>query len=388
MAYIGNEFNPTIMAESVREKPTVLYVDDVPMNLKLFEATFRNDYDLILTEDPREVLKILEEKEVQVLVSDQRMPEMSGTDLLEAVADKFPDIRRYLLTAFTDTETVIEGVNKGRIHGYIKKPMQPDEIRQSIQNSLEVYHLRKRNQQMMKELEEMNKELVNMDVLKSEIINSISNEISTPLNRIMGTLHLLKNKIQGDELSEVVNILDNSVFKLEQFSLLAKQISVLKSPGYKLKSNKLALKQVIQFSTIETKEELKEQGITLRKELQESEDDVFGDSSLLVSCLVNLIQFAKEHTNMGGEIFVYTTRQEGLLSCCVKDQGANYTASQFDILASQFSSGDNAMNLNMGIGLALSQMIMDVHSGVVLFEKTKDQAGCLKMVFPAAAESG
>jgi len=61
-----------------RDKPTVLYVDDLPMNLKLFEATFRDDYDLILSKSPEEVLGILEEREVQVLVSDQRMPKMMG----------------------------------------------------------------------------------------------------------------------------------------------------------------------------------------------------------------------------------------------------------------------------------------------------------------------
>ena len=135
-----------------QEKPTVLYVDDVLVNRELFKATFSNDFNLILTEDPKEVLKILEEKEVQVLVSDQRMPEMTGTELLEIVAEKYPDIRRYLLTAYTDTEIVIEAINKGRIHGYIKKPMQSDEIRQSINSSLEVYHLRKKNREMMEEL--------------------------------------------------------------------------------------------------------------------------------------------------------------------------------------------------------------------------------------------
>ncbi len=146
-----------------QDKPTVLYVDDLPMNLKLFEATFRKDYDVILTDSPKEALNILEKKEIQVLVSDQRMPEMSGTELLQIVAKKYPDIRRYLLTAFTDTETVIEAVNKGRVHGYIKKPMAPDEIRQSINSSLEVYHLKKRNKQILEELEKVNKELLNVD---------------------------------------------------------------------------------------------------------------------------------------------------------------------------------------------------------------------------------
>jgi two-component system sensor histidine kinase/response regulator len=365
-----------------QDKPTVLYVDDLPMNLKLFEATFRNDYDLILTESPGEALKIIQEKEIQVLVSDQRMPEMSGTELLEIVSEKYPNIRRFLLTAFTDIETVIEAINVGRVHGYIKKPMDADQVRRSINSSLEMYYLRKKNQQILKELEKVNAELLNMDGLKSEIINSISSEISNPLNRIMGTLHLLKTKIEGDELTEVVNILDHSVFTLEQFSMMAQQISLLKSPGFKLKRSKVSLKQVIQFGAIETIEELKEQGIQLKRDPESRDHEVEGDSGLLVSCLVSLIRFAREHTENNGEIRVDTEVLNGSLTCCVEDQGVNYTEPMFDLLNSQFSEKDLPLNLNMGIGLAVSQMIMDAHGGRLIFQKSGEEKGQLKMVFP------
>jgi len=365
-----------------QDKPTVLYVDDLAINLKLFEATFRRDYDILLTESPREALKIIEQKEVQVLVSDQRMPEMTGTELLKIVAEKHPRIRRYLLTAFTDTETVIEGVNKGRIHGYIKKPMQADEIRQSIRHSLEVYSLREKNDQILEELARVNQELLNLDGLKSEIINSISNEISTPLNRIMGTLHLLKSKIEGDELSDVVNILDHSVFKLEQFSMLAKQISQLKSPGFKLKKSSVSLKQVVQFGAIETSGELKEQGITLQRSPDMIDHNIDGDSGLLVSCLVSLIHFAREHTENNGTIQISSISENGQVTCRVEDQGANYTNTHFELMARHFSVENNSMNLTMGIGLAVSQMIMEAHGGSLEFEKTTNQYGCLKMIFP------
>ena len=365
----------------VQEKPTVLYVDDLPMNLKLFEATFKKDYNIILSETPSEVLQILEEKEIQVLVSDQRMPNMSGTELLEIVSEKYPDVRRFLLTAYTDTETVIEAVNRGRVHGYIKKPLHADEIRQSIKNSLEVYHLRKKNKQILKELETANTELLNMDGLKSEIINSISSEISNPLNRIMGTLHLLKSKIEGDELTEVVNILDQSVFKLEQFSMLAQQISILKTPGFNLKNSDVSLKQVIQFGAIETKEELKEQGINLKRNPEIPDIKVEGDSGLLVSCLVSLIRFAKEHTETNGEIRVFAESQQGGIACLVADQGGNYPDGVFDVLTNHFSEKDAPLSLTMGIGLAVSQMIMEAHGGHVIFQKTQETHGQLIMVF-------
>ena len=363
-------------------KPAVLYVDDVPVNLVLFKETFKHDFDITLTEYPEEAIKIIEEKEIQVIISDQRMPGMTGIELLEIVSKKYPDIRRYLLTAFTDTETVIDAVNVGRVHGYIKKPFKADEVRTTIFNSLEVYLLKKKNGQILVELEKVNAELLNMDGLKSEIINSIGNEISPPLNRIMGTLHLLKSKIEGDELTEVVNILDQSVFKLEQFSTLAQQISILKSPGYELEKQQVSLKQVIQFSAIETSEELKDIDISLKKQLDSDDKQINGDSDLLVSCLVSLIRFAKEHTGNKGEILMSFSVQDGNVVCQVEDGGANYSDPLFGILSDQFSTKNNPLNLAMGIGLAVSQIIMDAHGGHLIFEKVSGEKGNMKMVFP------
>ena len=365
-----------------QDKPVVLYVDDSSVNLILFKETFKNDYELILTEYPEEALKILEEREVQVLVSDQRMPNMSGTELLEIVAEKHPDVRRYLLTAFTDAETVIEAVNVGRVHGYIKKPLKSDEIRASINSSLEIYQLRKKNQQILEELEQANAELLNLDGLKSEIIDSMINEITNPLNRIMGTLSLLKSKIEGDELSEVVNIMDQSVIKLEQFSSLARQISILKSPGYALDKQEVSISQVIQFASIETMEELKEQGIGVKNGGSSEDLKVGGDSDLLVGSLINLLHFAREHTGNQGEILVSTFHQDGEVEVLVQDGGKEYDDNQSELLSKQFSASNTSLNLSMGIGLAVSQMIMEAHGGYLQFDRTKEGHGQMKMVMP------
>ena len=365
-----------------QDKPVVLYVDDVPVNLMLFKETFKKDFDITLTEFPKEALKILEEKEIQVVVSDQRMPEMTGIELLEIVAEKYPDIRRYLLTAYTDAETVIDAVNVGRVHGYIKKPFQSDEVRATIKNSVEVFQLKKKNQQILEELEKVNAELLNMDGLKSEIINSIGNEITPPLNRIMGTLHLLKTKVEGDELTEVVNILDKSVFKLEQFSTLAQQISKLKSPGFSLEKRQVSMQELIQYSAIETSEELKDLDITLKKHVDTGDHQIQGDSDLLVSCLVNLIHFAKEHTSDSGEISITSSNINDAMECHVEDGGNNYSDTLFGILSDQFSSNDIPLNLTMGIGLTVSQIIMEAHGGRLIFEKSKDKNGKMKMVLP------
>ena len=107
------------MAESFEIKPNVLYIDDLQTNLVLFRATFEKDYNVIITDSGTKAFKILKNQDIQVLVTDQRMPEVTGTELLEIVAREYPDIRSFLLTAYTDFETVVEAINKGHIQGYI-----------------------------------------------------------------------------------------------------------------------------------------------------------------------------------------------------------------------------------------------------------------------------
>jgi signal transduction histidine kinase len=288
------------------------------------------------------------------------------------------------LTAFTDFETVVEAVNKGHIHGYINKPLQADEVRLAINNSLELYSLRVKNREMMAELEIANKELTSLDGLKSEIIKVISQEIRNPLNRIMGTLHLLKDKIEGEELSDVVNILDNSVSRLEEFSSMTEQISILKSPGHKLKISEIPVKRIIEYSIIEASERLKEQEIELDLQIEDENALVDGELHLLVSCLVNLVRNAIDHSQSGSEILIKTMRNEDKFYCSVVDQGKSYNEQLLEELSSQFMEGNRKLNLSLGIDLGLAQMIMEAHNGCIQFESTKDQRGRVNMIFNCA----
>jgi signal transduction histidine kinase len=380
------------MPQSQNTQASVLYVDDLQTNLILFQATFERDYHIILAESAAKALEIMKEEEIQVLVTDQRMPDMTGTELLEIVSREYPEVRRFLLTAFTDFETVVEAVNKGHIHGYINKPLQAEEVRLSINNSLEMYYLRKRNKEMMIELECANQELMGLDGMKSEIIKIMSQEIRNPLNRIMGTLHLLKDKMEGQELAGIINILDKSVSRLEEFSSMTEQISILKSPGHTLDMKELNLKQVIEYGMIEVSGDLKEKGIELDLQNHTPDMTINGESDLLVSCLVNILRNAMNHTGKGETITIITTRSERQVICEVIDQGKNYSEKLLADLTSHLTATDHKLNLNLGIDLALSQMIMEAHGGNILFEKANGSRASVKMLFngiePTLPEQG
>lgn len=124
-------------------KPRVLYVDDEAGNLVAFTANFRYHYDVFTAQSAAEGKKILKEKDIHVIITDQRMPEMTGVQFLESIVDEFPFPIRILLTGYTDIETVIEAINKGQIYRYVSKPFNPDELKEVIDQAYELYTFRR-----------------------------------------------------------------------------------------------------------------------------------------------------------------------------------------------------------------------------------------------------
>ena len=100
----------------------ILYVDDEENNLTSFKATFRKYYNVYTAQSGREGMNILREHDIKVVITDQRMPEMTGVQFLEAIIHEFPFTIRMILTGFSDIESIIKAINTGRVYRYITKP--------------------------------------------------------------------------------------------------------------------------------------------------------------------------------------------------------------------------------------------------------------------------
>ena len=126
------------------KKPKMLVVDDEPDNLDLLYRTFRRDFEVLRADSGVNALSILStEGEVAVIISDQRMPEMKGTEFLSKTVPQFPDTVRIILTGFTDVEDLVEAINSGQVYKYITKPWDPHELRTVVQRAAETYELLK-----------------------------------------------------------------------------------------------------------------------------------------------------------------------------------------------------------------------------------------------------
>jgi response regulator RpfG family c-di-GMP phosphodiesterase len=141
------------------DKPSVLYVDDEVNNLHSFKAAFRRDFVVYTAESADEGLKVLAEFPIHVIITDQRMPGMTGVEFLESVIPLYPDAIRILLTGYSDIQAVIDAINKGQVYHYISKPWDENQLRNIIAKSFEVFSLRAENKELIKSLLRANEQL-------------------------------------------------------------------------------------------------------------------------------------------------------------------------------------------------------------------------------------
>ncbi len=127
----------------------ILFVDDDEENLYVCEALCADEFDVLTAQSGARALELMRSHEVAVVVSDQRMPVMSGVELLEQVRAEFPDTARVLSTAYTDAHAAIDAINRAGVRRYLKKPWEPAELKAEVADGLERYLTRRR----LKELE-------------------------------------------------------------------------------------------------------------------------------------------------------------------------------------------------------------------------------------------
>ncbi|SEJ12423.1 Response regulator receiver domain-containing protein [Dyadobacter sp. SG02] len=127
---------------------TVLYVDDEIHNLNSFKATFRKEFNVLIAGSAIEALEIMKKNLVQIVITDQRMPGMTGVDFLIRVLEKYPEVMRVLLTGFSDLTAVADALSKGQVHYRMEKPWDEEQIRVVINAAYEISLLRaKRGQE-------------------------------------------------------------------------------------------------------------------------------------------------------------------------------------------------------------------------------------------------
>jgi len=130
------------------EKIKVLYIDDEEDNLMAFKSSYRRIFDIYIADSAKKGIDILKNNRIEVIIADQRMPNMTGIDFFESILNTYPNPIRILLTGYSDISDVKDAINKGQVYRYINKPWNEYELKITIENAYQIYHLKEQNNKL------------------------------------------------------------------------------------------------------------------------------------------------------------------------------------------------------------------------------------------------
>jgi len=374
---------------------TVLAVDDEIYNLEVIERILHKQkgYHFLKTTDPEEALNIIRQKTIHIVISDQRMPGMSGIDLLKRVLKISPDTIRVILTAYPDLQEVINAINFGHIYGYITKPYEPQDLFAFIQQAHKYYELCTENKflveqlkQKNRQLEKSNQELKKLDELKNRFMLIASHELRTPATIITGSLELLS--MQEEEFSDYQqNILRNALkgaFRLNEIiESFFTALRLEKDPDHLNKSH-FEVQEMIQLLINRFEPYLKTRRLELRTRFEE-ELSLEADRGKLYLVFENLLSNAIKYTPDGGTITIGGYIQNQQMVIFFKDNGIGIPAEELEHIFDTFyqledlrfhhSSRFEFLGGGAGLGLALCRRIVEAHQGHIWAESAGDGEG-------------
>ncbi len=139
-------------------RPRILVVDDEEAILETMSFTFEDDYEVVTSTDPRRALDMLDTKgPFAVVLTDQRMPDMSGVEFVAEVWRRHPTTVRMILTGFSDMDAIIQAINAGHVYAYITKPWEPDQLKQLMKQAVEHHKLAVENERLLADLSRANR---------------------------------------------------------------------------------------------------------------------------------------------------------------------------------------------------------------------------------------
>ena len=381
------------------KKFALLYVDDEESNLRIFKDTFRRDYVVYTALSAKEGMKILDEVKIDLVLSDQRMPEISGVDFLKYSLEKYPEPHRILITGYSDMDAIQNAINQAHIFQYIQKPWEKEKLQKVIENALLIYQLEEENKRQKQELleskallEQKNRELTlakekaeESDRLKTEFLQNMSHEIRTPINAILGFSELL-NDTNEEEKERYVSIIKSSGKQLlhiiddilEISKLETKQVRVYETEIY---LNDLLLDHYFYFDI-----EAKKKGLQLylKNGLSDGESKVRTDTTKLNKIISNLLENAIKYTSEGYIEYGYKIN-DGNIELYIKDTGIGIKKENQETIFNRFSQEEKSLSRSvggLGLGLSIVKGNAELLGGKITVESEKGKGSIFTVTIP------
>lgn len=394
-------------------KATILLVDDEPMVLKMLQTFLSSqNYRTICASSGQQAIIIIEQQhdKIDLLITDIRMPDMHGIQLLEAVHQLLPDLPTLLITGYSDFELVAQGL-KQRAFDLLFKPIDFDQLTWSIsrarafsmtQRIEREYKSRLEDQvaqqtkllcAQLEELQEAQRKANEVDELKREFLSLISHEFRTPLHGIMGALQLLEEQEAPGKQNEFIAMLKRSTQRLS--SLVNDLLTLAEARSAKHSAGVLSNTPYQAAEALDSRYRSRadSSGITLTKNCTDQPDLVLsGPWDALHIAAGCLLDNAFKFTDRGGQISyrIWTEPAVGSSKAVtvmvqVTDNGCGIPLAHQEVIFQPFTQMEHYLTRRKdgsGVGLAIVRSICDKLGGSLTLESSPDKGSCFTCGLP------
>jgi signal transduction histidine kinase len=379
------------------KRPTLLVVDDEPEVLHSVHDLFRLDYRVLTCVRGEEALKILEsDEDVQVVMSDQRMPGMSGVEVLRHAKRLRPAVTRLLFTAYADIKAVIDAINQGAVYRYITKPWDPDELQATVRQAVDHYNLVVEKARLVSELQETNRRLVESNRLKGAFIEVASHELNTPVAVVLGIAQLWK-LTQGEHASAAernwVDRIHNAGKRLAAVVDRMLKLARTDDLARPLDDKPTDLAPLVRGAITEMGPFLRARRQRVDVEIDPELGAAAVDPGKIADVLTNLLINAIKFTPDGGVIRV-SAAPDGAdqVRFEVADQGVGIDSTARPYVFEPFFTGFDTMHHSsgeyefckrgIGLGLCLVKKFVEMHGGTVEVRSTPGAGSTFAFTVP------
>lgn len=360
-------------------KHGILIVDDEKENITLLANILGGDGTSILeARGGEEALELLRKHPVDLILTDQRMPGLSGVELLERVHAARPDCVRMLVTAYPDVTDAIQAINRGHVNRYITKPFDARELKLSVERELE--HLdvvranRRLNDEMARMVDELfkaNRELRDLNRMKDQFLANCSHELKTPLVSGMGYVDLLLSGGMGPLEARQAKGLQIAYRNLERLLGLIENLLALAKGRFRPEALKVArfpLRPLLEECVASLQARARKTSLSVRVVWPRDEVLIEGDERKIHSVFTNVLANAEKFTPERARIEIRVRAGKG--GRCrieVSDNGKGPESGRGEI--EMFKTSSDPRTAGLGIGLTLARQILEAHGGSIRLER-------------------
>lgn len=360
-----------------KRRHTVLVIDDEPDIVESVRDLLRLEHEVIGATRAHDVMRILAERDVDVVMTDQRMPEMSGVEILHRVREEHPDVTRLLFTGYADLRAVVDAINQGSVYRYITKPWDPVELQTVIREACERHDLLVDRKRLIAELEARNAELARADALKSAFIRAMGHELRTPLTMQLG-LSRLARRSESLTLGQARDWLGRIERSAERLHARSEQLLVLLYGEHfasTIERASVDVETLLRDAAELSRPFAERRGQTLAVETEAGAGSLTIDRAKIDDALQQLLLNAIKFTPDGGAITLSASRDDRAVRLAVADGGPGVPPGAMPYLFQPFFTGlDSDRHMSgvyefnargMGLGLCVARALVEMHGGTV-----------------------